>query len=182
MFVCSWDRLPKDPSYRADLGDLGYEYNNQGQFLNTQTGKFFEFFTTDNDRANDVHKEAMHECAGQQVKQELLKYDVKEIHLTGREGRDVVTEKPHIAYVNILASNIEALSKKSDVVVVIPDRNQDLGVVTYRELMRAGGIDRGSVLGLVKQLQETNLSGGDKEVSNEKLRATHPVVPPLHKV
>lgn len=61
MFRRKSAALPADPAYPADLKTLGYKLNDKGQFVSTDgSGGSFKFWITDNDRANEVRKEAMH--------------------------------------------------------------------------------------------------------------------------
>ena len=74
MFKRTEADLPKDPFYPANLADLGYTVNDEGQFVHVKTGEFFEYSVTDNERANQMHCEAMHKCARKAVLDELTKY------------------------------------------------------------------------------------------------------------
>lgn len=161
MFKRLWENLPKDPQYPADFDNLGYRFNAQGQLVGKNSDEFFDYFHTDNERVNDTRKEAVHESVRGRVKEELADLDVKEYYLTGHSGREIYDEKPDMKHVNILVTDREALKKKIDVILVVPDQNQDLGILTYRELLGAGGIERGSILGLVHKLQTTSLSGDE---------------------
>lgn len=60
MFRRKSTSLPADPVYPANLKELGYEITSKGQFVKIGTNEKFQFFITDNDRYNEVHKEAMH--------------------------------------------------------------------------------------------------------------------------
>ena len=53
--------LPEDPSWTADLTMLGYFINDEGQIRRLRKpDQRFLFKVTDNDRFNEVHKEAFH--------------------------------------------------------------------------------------------------------------------------
>lgn len=162
MFKREWSAIPEDSAFPADMDELGFMVDNQGQVVEKKTGKHFRYFKTDTERANDVLKEAMHDAVGKELKQQLVRHEVLQYYVTGENGTVVEEKKPLSPYITILATDEKELRKKTDVVVIVPERNQDLGVWAYRELMGNGGLDRGSVLGLVKRLQETNLQGSKK--------------------
>ena len=160
MFVGSNDSLPQDPQYQANLTELGYHLNDKGQFLSiSNPAQFFAFFHTDNERANEKRKEAMHMCVRQIVKEELAKLGVKELFLTGEDGKSVEEVKPVGKHLPILVTEPVALKQKKDVIIVIGEQVQDLGIWAWRSLMKEGGIDDGSAVGLVKKLQDMRLDG-----------------------
>ena len=165
MFARKTNGLPPDPQYPADLLELGFRVNEQGQFVKTINGEFFDFFHTDNDRANETRKEALHECARQVVIDELAKYGVKELYLTGEDGTEVVETKPGVKHTRILATDAKALSEKKDVLVVVGEHCQDPGIWAYRTLMKEGGLTSGSAVGLVEKLQVVGLDASRNEGS-----------------
>jgi hypothetical protein len=61
MFRRLPNSLPADPSWEANLFKLGYFINDKSQIrqLRKPTERF-NFKVTDNDRFNEVHKEAFH--------------------------------------------------------------------------------------------------------------------------
>lgn len=147
--------LPADPHYPTSLAALGYTLTPRGQFVKTPSSsadqaQFMTFFLTDNDRANEVHKEALHTCAREAVLSNLAALGVKELFVNGDAFVDVRPEGPHTS---ILATGLEELGGKRDVVVVVGECMQDLGVWAYRILMREGGVEGGSAAGLVKKIR-----------------------------
>ena len=160
MFKRSPKNLPKDPSYPSNLTDLGFKVNDKGEFVKiAHPDQFFDFFHTDNDRANEVRKEAVHECARDTVLAELTKLGIKELYLSGEDGATLSNAKPAGQHTKILTSDVKVLGEKKDVLVVVGEHSQDLGVWAYRSLFRAPGIDGGSAVGLVKKLQALGLDG-----------------------
>ncbi|KAK5131273.1 hypothetical protein LTR08_001178 [Meristemomyces frigidus] len=158
MFRRTTDNLPKDPSYPADLTSLGYKLNSESQIVEIdKPAQFFTFYATDNDRANEVHKEAMHECVRNIVLDRLAEKGVKQIYVNG-DG--FVVSKPEGPHTTILATEPSVLKEKRDVVVVVNEHMQDLGIWSYRLLMREGGINAGSAVGLVEKLQAWGSGNG----------------------
>ncbi|KAK5717165.1 hypothetical protein LTR15_009054 [Elasticomyces elasticus] len=158
MYRRTSDNLPQDPTMPANLQALGFQVNGDNQFVKSgnSSGKpveFFDFYHTNNERANEVRREAIHECARKEVIAQLGKLGVKQVFMKGEQFLDMRPEGPHVA---ILATDLDVLKYKKDVVVVVNEHMQDLGIWAYRMLMREPGIDGGSAVGLVKKLQKWN--------------------------
>jgi hypothetical protein len=163
MFRRKDTSLPKDPHWPADLKELGLERNEKGQFVKikdrssndaeavqSKTPTFFDFFHTNSDRSNEVRREAFHECVKQEILKELANLGVGKLFLHGDDFAEMKPEGPHVA---ILSTKLDALRRQKDVVIVVNEPTQDLGVWAYRSLTREGGLEHGSVVGLVKKLQ-----------------------------
>ena len=151
MFRRTENNLPQDPDYPTDLRALGFKINEVGQFVSIDDGEsFFHFFATDNDRANDVRKERIYGCVRQTVLSSLAAQGVKQLHVYGNRYSE---EKPDKQHTTILATDLEKLKEKRDVVVVINEHMQDLGIWAYRLLLGEPGIRDGSAVGLVKALK-----------------------------
>jgi hypothetical protein len=53
--------LPKDASFPADLGKLGYYLNEKDQVRKiVKPDEHFQYYLTNNERYNDVQREALH--------------------------------------------------------------------------------------------------------------------------
>ena len=154
MFRRSESNLPEDPKFPADLAALGFKLNEQGQFVKVSNeSEFFNFFASDNERSNEKRKEVMHVCAREAVRQAAAEHGVVEVYLCGKDGKDISMTKPNGPHLRIFVTDLEVLKQKKDVVVVVGEHNQDVGIWACRSLMREGGIDGGSVVGLVKKLE-----------------------------
>ncbi|KAI7139696.1 hypothetical protein D0869_14704 [Hortaea werneckii] len=151
MFRRTEHNLPKDPDFPADLHALGFKINEHGQFVKIDAPTtFFDFYHTDNERANEVRKERLHECVRQSVLSSLASQDVKQLYVFGGSCSEA---KPEGQHTSILTTQLEKLRTKQDVVVIINEHMQDLGIWAYRLLMREAGVDGGSAVGLMKKLQ-----------------------------
>ncbi|KAI7337574.1 hypothetical protein KC315_g2224 [Hortaea werneckii] len=151
MFRRTEHNLPQDPDFPADLHALGFKINEHGQFVKIDApSTFFDFYHTDNERANEVRKERLHECVRQSVLSSLASQDVKQLYVFGGSCSEA---KPEGQHTSILTTQLEKLKTKQDVVVIINEHMQDLGIWAYRLLMREAGIDGGSAVGLMKKLQ-----------------------------
>ncbi|TKA74246.1 hypothetical protein B0A55_05684 [Friedmanniomyces simplex] len=171
MFRRTSENLPADPSFPAELHALGYKVNQLGQFVEAESEEgepadFFDFYHTDNERANDVRKEAMHECARREVVERLSELGVDVLYAHGETFAEVRPEGPHVA---ILATELEALREKREVLVVVNEHMQDLGIWAYRLLMGEAGIEGGSAVGLVKKLQGWQSTTVEVAIKNLKL-------------
>lgn len=175
MFVRNNTNLPSDPHYpTTSFSALGYEINPDGQIVSIKPPhNHFPFFLTDNDRANHVHKEAMHACARDVITRDLATLGIKTLYLFGDRGREMTGEKPTLgtgSFTRVLATEPEALRRKKDVLVVIGERTQDVGIWAYRSLMREGGTEAASAVGLVKKLAQLDFN----EASQDDMKATVP--------
>jgi len=160
MFRRLSHHLPKDPSYNANLDDLGFTLTPDGRFVKKDdTDSFFDFFHTDNERANEVRKEAMHGCARSVVLSQLAEVGIAQLYVHDGGFARVKPDSPHVT---ILTTELGALSAKRDVIVVIGESMQDLGVWAYRILMREGGVQQGSAVGLANKLRAWGSGGSAK--------------------
>ncbi|KAK0362399.1 hypothetical protein LTR59_008866 [Friedmanniomyces endolithicus] len=170
MFRRTSENLPQDPCFPADLHALGYKVNELGQFVEVEPAEgtaadFFDFYHTDSERANEVRKEAMHECARKEILERLSELGVKPLFVYGQKFTQV---KPGVPYVSILATNLAVLKKKKDVLVIVNEHKQDLGIWAYRLLLWQAGIEGGSAVGMVKKLKAwQSMSANDSSVSIE---------------
>lgn len=170
VFVRNWFKMPADPYFPPDLEKLGFRINVKGQIVHSETGKLYEYFISDNERVNEVHKEAVRECTREVLTKDLEQYQVKELFLEGVDGAKIQELKPPNDHVKIYVTDPDILKLKSDVVVIVPERSQELGVWNYRHVLTDGGIVSGTALGLVEKLQETNLRDG-QDATKEECRA-----------
>ena len=139
-FVHTGKNLPADPAFVAKLEALGYKGNENGEFVEiANPSKHYTFLHSNNDRANVMRKEAMHTAVREEVKKELAEFGVKEIYLSGDEGTEIKVVKPAAKHISILASNLEELATKKDVVVVIQEHTQDPGIWAWRLVTREAG-------------------------------------------
>lgn len=132
MFVHTGENSPADPEYPIDLEKLGYKVSEDRQIVSIEHGHHFTFFHTNNERANDTRKEAMHEAVRRIVADELMALGVDEIYLDGPGGAGIPAMhregKPAGKHMKILTSKAMDLYDKKDVVVVIGDPSEDAGI------------------------------------------------------
>ncbi|KAK5164356.1 uncharacterized protein LTR77_010052 [Saxophila tyrrhenica] len=181
MFVRTDKDLPVDPSYPADLTQLNYKLDDKGEFVKITNpegpNKHFTFFISSSDRVNEVHKEATHTAVREIIKGELSKFGVRELFLAGGGGDEVLGGvQPKDKHMVVMTSDVEVLKEKNDVIVIVGELNQDMGVWAWRSCMREGGINGGSVVGMMKKLQALDM--------NKPESGVHPVLssPPVSPV
>ncbi|KAK4555292.1 hypothetical protein LTR86_007588 [Recurvomyces mirabilis] len=172
--------LPQDPrpaaadsaaaSTNITLASLGFVMNENHQFVkaNIAAGNgpegYFNFFHTDNERSNEVRREAMHAQIKKSMLSELKKLGITEVFI--HEGACQVA-KPSGPHATILASEPGLLKTLKDVIVIVNEHKQDLGILAYRALAREGGLDVGSVFGVASKLSavttklDTGITAGD---------------------
>ena len=184
MFVHTGENLPHDATFAADLAKLGYKVDDKKQIVSIEHAHHFIYYHTSNARTNEERKEAMHDCARGMVKGGLAELGVVQVILGGEKGREILgvgaKEKPKVKNLPILMTAPEELKKKQDVIVVIGEPSEDLGVWAWRHLLGNGGIEGGSAIGLVKKLaalgMESTEMGIKEDTTNgkEKVGLTHP--------
>ncbi|GAB7359770.1 hypothetical protein MBLNU230_g6941t1 [Neophaeotheca triangularis] len=150
--------LPKDPFYAADPKELGIKVNEQGQFIDANREKdeiagdsFTTLYHTDNERANEVRREAVHACARAKVATELTALGMTTLHVSEEE---MTASKPDGGFPHVEVLTSQNAGMKNRVVLIVGEHSQDLGVWAWRWLMREGGMDGGSAVGLVKNMQD----------------------------
>ncbi|KAK4495513.1 hypothetical protein PRZ48_013845 [Zasmidium cellare] len=158
-------KLTKPPpmeNYALELGELGFQLHDDGQIRSIHTDKHFDYFFTEDEVTNDRRKEAVHDAVRRLVAEELAKYDIVPVNVAGKEvgvqGKSVT----------LLATQLGKLSMKKDVIVVVGEAGgggsgQDAGVWAYRSLMREGGLQKGSAVGLAEMLRKMGKEGGVEE-------------------
>ena len=74
------ESLPADPRCLADFQALGCELNGLGQFVEKgNLGEFLDYFYKSSERANEVHKEAVHTSARKEVIERMGELGVEEL-------------------------------------------------------------------------------------------------------
>lgn len=122
------------------------------------------FRATDNERFNEVRKEAVNGAIRKELKKRMIKEGMQVWYLP-----QLRTRKPKEAHVPILTTPPEILRRCKRVIVVVNEDSQDLGVFAWRDVGGEPGLDGGSVLGIVKELNRrfTNPVNGSWPVGQE---------------
>ncbi|KAF2265388.1 hypothetical protein CC78DRAFT_200559 [Lojkania enalia] len=148
MFRRNERGLPRDASYPADLKKLGYFINTDGHIrMIDYPDKDFLYHFSNNDRHNEVHREAMQICQRQEVMKRLSALGIEKLYLP-----QLSYGKPDEPHVPILAPPAHILRSRNRVIVIINDNQQDLGILAYRQLQRELGLNGGSIVDFTKEL------------------------------
>ncbi|KAJ4373804.1 hypothetical protein N0V83_002543 [Neocucurbitaria cava] len=150
MFRRQEETLAPDPSFAADLKELGFFINNVGHIRMIEApDKQYLFNSTNNERVNEVLREAMQVCVRKESEKRLSALGLARVYLP-----DFSTTKPDGPHVAILAPRPEILKTRKRIVVIINDALQDLGILSYRQLQRELGVNGGSIVNFVKEMRK----------------------------
>ncbi|KAF1809969.1 hypothetical protein P152DRAFT_144656 [Eremomyces bilateralis CBS 781.70] len=154
MFRLMEDGLPKDPEFPANLKELGYYITEDDKIRKIdKPDEKFQFYITDIWRWNEVQREAMHKCIRLEVERRLLGLCIRKLYMYPFDANKIPSvEKPDGPHVAIYATDPEKLRLKKRVLILVNDQLQDFGVLAYRILCGEGGINKGSVAGVVQEL------------------------------
>ncbi|KAF2751721.1 hypothetical protein M011DRAFT_414524, partial [Sporormia fimetaria CBS 119925] len=151
MYRLKEGNLPEDPTAPADLKQLGYFVNKEGQFRMIEyPDKNFEYRYSNQDRLNEIRREAFQICQREEVLKRASALGLEKLYLPQLTYTKPVNE----ASVPILAPPAEVLKQRKRIIVLVQDALQDLGILAYRDLQRAAGVNGGSIINFVKQIVE----------------------------
>ncbi|KAH7067094.1 Arb2 domain-containing protein [Paraphoma chrysanthemicola] len=155
MFRRQEATIEPDASYPADLKALGFFVNSLGHIRMIEAPeKQYVFHSTNNERHNEVRREAMYTCARQEMEKRLAALSINHIYLPG-----FTTTKPLSPHVPVLAPSPEVLKSRKRIIVVVNDAIQDLGILAYRQLQRELGINGGTAVNFVKEIVKRSNTG-----------------------
>ncbi|CAN9265758.1 unnamed protein product [Alternaria alternata] len=159
MFRRIENTLEPDPSFPANVKELGFFINSSGDIrMINAPEKPYVYHATNNDRVNEVRREAMQTCQRKEVEQRLSYLGLNCIHLP-----DFAMTKPNGPHVPILAPLPEVLKTRKRIIVLVNDTMQDLGILAYRQLQRELGVNGGSVVNFVKEMIKRSSADNDAE-------------------
>ncbi|KAI1779321.1 Arb2 domain-containing protein [Hypoxylon cercidicola] len=154
MFRRLWSGLPADPHFPADLEKLGYFINEEDEIRSIENpDNYFKYFISRNSRWNDRQRFAMNQAIQNEVHKRLEKLDMKKYLLP------IGTKDPSKPHIPIFVSRDLAFKKR--IVVIFGESMQDLGILAHRILGGAGGINKGSLVSIVSELQKQRTSSTD---------------------
>ncbi|GAP87208.1 putative arb2 domain-containing protein [Rosellinia necatrix] len=154
MFKRKWSALPADPEFPSDLKGLGYFINKDDEIRSIENeDNYFNFFISRNMRVCDRQRFAMNQAIQDEIHARLLDLGLRKLFLPASPG---VASQPKLP---IFAS--ADIAPKSRVVLIFGETHQDLGVLAHRVLGRVGGIDKGSLVSVVRALGRKRCSPFD---------------------
>ncbi|KAM0323139.1 hypothetical protein ACHAQA_008989 [Verticillium albo-atrum] len=153
MFRRKWSGLPKDAVFPSNLKDLGYLINEDDEIRNeVDTDYYFNYHLTKNHRVNGRQRFNFNDAIQDVVRGRLEAEGLETILLPlGTQAA-----QPHVP---IFAS--ADLKSKSRVVVIFGEPNQDLGNLALRVANGPGGINKGTMVSVVRDLRKQTSGPGD---------------------
>lgn len=131
------------------ISSFRYFINDTGHIRRIENpDESFQFFITNNEQFNEVHREAMHKCIRKEVISRMAALGIPLFYLP----RLTVVKPKSSPHIPILATPADILKTRKRVIVLINDNTQDLGILAYRVLSKELGIDGGSVVNFTKEI------------------------------
>ncbi|KAI1361883.1 Arb2 domain-containing protein [Xylaria arbuscula] len=154
MFRRKWSALPEDPQFESDFKSLGYFINKDDEIRSIENeDNYYKFFLDRNPRINDRQRFALNMAVQAELRQRLTNLGL--LKLTLPLGADP-SSSPNLP---ILVT--PGIREKSRVVIIFGETHQDLGVLAHRVIDGPGGIDKGSMVSIVKALLQRRSSPTD---------------------
>ncbi|KAK4219051.1 Arb2 domain-containing protein [Rhypophila decipiens] len=155
MFRRDWSGLPADPIFGSNLAEIGYFVNDEDEIRSLDDpDSYFNFFLTKNERWNERQRFCFNAAIGDILRGRLENEDMKKVMLP------LGTTDPSQPHVEIRVSD-DLPSKKSRVIIFLGDDFQEFGVLAHRVLGGRGGVNKGSVINLIKELKKQTSSATD---------------------
>ncbi|KAK3330604.1 Arb2 domain-containing protein [Apodospora peruviana] len=154
MFRRRWSGLPADPIYPSDLAELGYFVHESDEIRSIDDPDYyFKFFITKNERWNERQRFCFDEAVGKVLQSRFEAEGLKKVMLP------LGTVDPAQPHVDICVSS--HLDTRSRVVLVLGESVQEFGFIASRVMGGPGGINKGSMVGLVQELKKQQASATD---------------------
>ncbi|ROT35413.1 hypothetical protein SODALDRAFT_65459 [Sodiomyces alkalinus F11] len=154
MYRRLWSGLPKDPVYPSNLKDLGYFINEDDEIRSiADPDRYFHFFIDKNQRINYRQRFHFNQAIQNIVFHRLEKEGLEKVLLPLGTTDE---SQPHVP---IFAS--QNLKEKSRVVVIFGEPHQNLGNLALRVANGRGGINKGTMVSVVRDLQAQQSSADD---------------------
>ncbi|KAI1120409.1 Arb2 domain-containing protein [Nemania abortiva] len=157
MFRRKWSSLPVEAEFPVDLKRLGYFINKDDEVRSIENeDNYFKFFINRNLRICDRQRFAMNQAIQDEIHRRLIgDHGLCKVSLPLPAGQVAPTS----ANVPIFAS--AKIKEKSRVVIVFGETHQDLGILAHRILGGKGGIEKGSLVSVVRALLQQHCSPTD---------------------
>ncbi|KAI1163465.1 hypothetical protein F5B18DRAFT_661673 [Nemania serpens] len=156
MFNRKWSALPPDPTFPSDLKGLGYLINSDDEVRSIENAdNYFKFFINRNIRFCERQRFAMNQAIQDEIHKRFIGLGLRKVTLPAAAAA-AASDVPNVPI--FVSANI---AEKSRVVIIFGETHQDLGVQAHRVLGGKGGIDRGSLVSVVKALRQQQCSPAD---------------------
>ncbi|PFH59812.1 hypothetical protein XA68_11860 [Ophiocordyceps unilateralis] len=149
MFRRHWSGLPQEAHFPTSLEELGYFINDEDEIRNIEKPDlYFKFFLDHNSRVNQRQRFVFDQALEDIVHQRLEKLGLSKVRLPLGAQADE-------RHVPIMTSS--DLESKSHVIVIFGEPSQELGLLAKRVANGRGGIDKGSLVSVVRALQKRQM-------------------------
>jgi hypothetical protein len=152
MFHRLPNTLPKDADYPRNLAKLGFFINDKNQIKYADFPEDpFRWNITTNERTNDCHQQAVKSCIAKEMMKRLSTLGIEQLWLP-----DLTTSKPAPEAgptMPILTTKPNKLKEAKRVIVIVNRSDEDLGVWSWKTVRSDEGIEAGTVVSFVKDMQ-----------------------------
>ncbi|KAI0425280.1 hypothetical protein F5Y09DRAFT_352537 [Xylaria sp. FL1042] len=154
MFRRRWSSLPADPEFPSDLQGLGYFINKDDEVRSIENeDNYFKYFLSRNPRVCDRQRFAMNQAIQAEIFKRLMTLGLLRLSLPLGASPSLHPNVPIFITSKLLVN--------SRVVIIFGETHQDLGVLAHRVLGGPGGINKGSLVSVVKALLHKRSSPTD---------------------
>ncbi|OAQ99160.1 hypothetical protein LLEC1_01237 [Akanthomyces lecanii] len=152
MFRRNWCGLPREVHFPSGLKELGYFVNDEDEVRSiAEPDYYFNYFLSKNSRVNHRQRVQFDAAVQSIIHERLETLGLCKTHLPP------LTPGSESKHVNIFISNNLADAKR--IVVVFGECVKELGLIASRIAGGPGGIEKGSMVGLVKAIQRRESTG-----------------------
>ncbi|KAI1114199.1 hypothetical protein F5Y14DRAFT_193665 [Nemania sp. NC0429] len=160
MFKRKWSALPPDPIFPSDLKGLGYFINDEDEVRSIENeDNYFKFFISRNPRFCERQRFSMNLAIQDEIHKRFIALGLCKVNLPTATATAFGATTPNVPRVPIFVS--DGIAEKSRVVIIFGETTQDLGVLAHRVLGGRGGINKGSLVSVVKALSQQQCSPSD---------------------
>ncbi|KAI1427377.1 Arb2 domain-containing protein [Xylaria sp. FL1777] len=154
MFRRKWSALPAEAEFPSDLKGLGYFVNKDDEIRSIENeDNYFKYFINRSPRVCERQRFAMNQAVQAVIHERLIALGLYSLCLP---LNTTPSSDP-----NVPIFVTAGISDKSRVVIIFGETHQDLGVLAHRVLGGPGGIDKGSLVSVVKALLQKPSSPTD---------------------
>ncbi|KAG8407401.1 hypothetical protein J3459_010680 [Metarhizium acridum] len=153
MFRRHWSGLPKDAAFPSDLKGLGYFVNDDDEIRSVESPEqYFKFFINKNSRINQRQRFEFDNALEDIIHKRLVAEGLEKIALP----LGSMTSGKHVP---VFAT--PDLPSKSRIIVFFGEPTKALGMLAGRVANGPGGINKGSLVSVVQELQKQVTSNKD---------------------
>ncbi|KAM0718112.1 hypothetical protein Q7P37_006444 [Cladosporium fusiforme] len=149
---------PGEVQFPTELAKLGLKRNEKNQYVTiSQPNSFVKHRQYKDEAVNVQLTQSHHKAMRKDIFAELEKLGISPYYVHQNDVHGYVEPmepRPH-AYVTILASDIKDLATKKHVFIFVGDSTQELGILSWKTTETEGGLDKGTAVGLVKEIHGT---------------------------